>query len=199
MAVEGQSVRGSPFSWEINRNPRQESRNQGTGMMSIIKMAIAGKQEFVFSRGKHSWKLQLVSLSLQERIQLEIGCRSRPDDHNVGYERSKSVDCKKSKSRKWCWYYDCNLATSKSRRSDRQTSFITSVQDNDVFRVFLNFETKKLTIYNVRNKQAELFTGVEGEQLHAVISPSSPKVDYHNDIVECETHLSLVVDKPTIL
>ena len=201
VAVEGQTVRGSPFSWEVNRNPGQKSRNQGTnlGMKSFWKLAFADNQEFVLSGGKHSWKLQLVSLSLQERIQLEIGCRSRPGDHNVGYERSKSIDCKKSKSRKWCWCYDYNLATFKSRRSDRQTSVITSVKDNDVFRVFLNFETKKLTIYNARSKQAELFTGVEGERLHAVISPSSPKVDYHNDIVECETHLSLVVDKPTIL
>ena len=152
---------------------------------------------------------------------------------------------KKSTSRKWCWYYDRNLAKSKSWRSDHHMSFITSVQDNDVFRVFLNFETKKLIIYNARSKQSEVFTGVEGEQLHPVISPSRPQYDYYDEEVsppstpqydyydedwdsppsipqydyydeevcppsrpqddyydeevECETHLSLVVDKPAIL
>ena len=193
VAVEGQSVHGSPFSYEVNRNPGQESRNQRAGMASFF----ANKRKFVFSGGKHSWKLQLVSLSLQERIQLEIGCSSSPGDHSVGYERSTS--------RKWCWHYVCNLAKPKSWRSDRQTSFITSVQDNDVFRVFLNSETKKLIIYNARSKQSEVFTGVEGQQLHPVVSASRPTFDYYDEcgplrrMDECETHLSLVFDKPTIL
>ena len=202
VAVEGQSVRGSPFSWEVTHNPGQQSRNQGAGMASL-RPVFADKQDFVFSGGKHSWKLQLVSLNLQEQIQLEIGCSSRPGDHIVDCRRSKSVRMqkmnKKSTSRKWCWYYDRNLAKSKSWRSDHQRSFITSVQDNDVFRVFLNFETKKLIIYNARSKQSEVFTGVEGEQLHPVISASRPRYVYYDEEVECETHLSLVVDKPAIL
>ena len=189
VAVEGQSVRGSPFSWEVNRNPGQESRNQGAGMASVFDLPIEDEEEFVFSRGNHSWKLQLVSLSLQGLIQLEIGCSSRPGDHSVGYGGSNG--------RKWCWYHNCKSA--KSRRSDRQKSSVTSVQDNDEFRVFLNFKTKKLIIYNARSKQSEVFTGVEGKQLHPVISPSRPQYDYYDEEVECETHLSLVVDKPMLL
>jgi len=193
VAVDGQTVHGSPFNWEVNCNPGQECKNQGTGLMSVsaILRATAGKQKFVLSGGKHSWKLQLLSLSSQEQIQLEIGCSSRPVYDRVGHG--------KSKSRKWCWYHDWNFAKSKSWRSDRQKPFITSVQDNDVFTVFLNFETKILIINNVRSKQAELFTGVTGEQLFPVISSSS-NVEIDGDLnVIRETHLSLVVDKPAII
>ena len=188
VAVEGQSVHGSPFNWEVNCNPGQESRNLGTGFVSASTLLkSSSKEKFVFSGGKHFWKLQLVSFSSQEKIQLEIGCSC---------SRRPEFD---SASRKWCWYHDCNLAKSKSSRSDRQKSSITSVQDNDVFTVFLNFETKKLIIYNARSKQAELFTGVEGKQLFPVISLSNPKSHYRDDMIDFgPPHLSLVADKPTI-
>ena len=69
----------------------------------------------------------------------------------------------------------------------------------------LSNKTKKLIIYNARSKQSEVFTGVEGQQLHPVVSPSRPTSDYYDEcgllrrMDECETHLSLVVDKPAIL
>ena len=145
VAVEGQSVHGSPFNWEVNCTPA------------------AGRKQFVFSEGKHICKLQLVSFISQKEIQLEIGF-SRRIAYDGGGEQI-------STSRKWCWYHKCNQLKSQSWRSDHHRSFITSVQDNDVFTVFLNFETKILIIYNVRSKQSEVFTKVEGKQLFLVISP----------------------------
>ena len=160
--------------------------------VSELLRAYPGKQKFVLSEGQHSWKLQLLSFSLQEESRLEIGCSSGPVYDRGGYERSKSL--------KWCWYHECNIfAKSKSWRSDRQKSSISSVQDNDVFTVFLNIETKKLIIYNVRNKQAEMFTGVQGEQLCPVFFPSNPTIEYEGDSgVYYQTHLSLV-DKSNFL
>ena len=63
---------------------------------------------------------------------------------------------------KWSWKYRSFTKSPRSNRSDGQVPSITSVEDNDVFIVFLNLETQKLTIYNVRSKQTEIFTGIEG-------------------------------------
>ena len=63
---------------------------------------------------------------------------------------------------KWSWKYRSFTKSPQSSRSDGQVPSITSVEDNDVFIVFLNLETQKLTIYNVRSKQTEIFTGIEG-------------------------------------
>ena len=50
-----------------------------------------------------------------------------------------------------------------------QMPSITSVENNDVFIVFLNLESKKLTIYNVRSKQTEIFAGIEGDNFSPII------------------------------
>ncbi|KAJ7365007.1 hypothetical protein OS493_007644 [Desmophyllum pertusum] len=71
---------------------------------------------------------------------------------------------------KWCWYYHPSQSQT-CERSDGHQPSITSVQDHDVFTVFLNLETKKLIIYNVRSMQAELFTGVDGDHVLPMISP----------------------------
>ena len=162
--VEGQNVHGSPFNWQVNPEINQENGNT----MAFRKkkdmskgLYYAGKQStFSFTEGMHSWKLQLVSFSPErQRIRLEIGVMVRP---TVSYETTK-----------WFWCYN-NSARQICSRSDGQQSSITSVQDNDVFTVFLNLNTKKLIVYNIRSKQAELFTEVEGEQMLLLIVPSGP-------------------------
>ena len=173
VAVEGKSVHESPFNWKVN----PVNKNQA-GRMMMFQQAIAmvgNPSGMSFMNGKHSWKLQLVSFRSQERIELEIGVQTRTA---YGYSTPES--------RKWCWCY--NSVNQNSRRSDFNKSAIRSVQDNDIFTVFLNLDTKKLLIYNVRSKRAELFAldlG-EGEKMFPVISPSSE--DVRNDR---EAHLTL--------
>ena len=185
VAVEGQSVHGSPFNLEINCNPnlgRKELLRPSTPLCFA-------KPAFVFREGRHSWKLQLVSFNSQELFELEIGAISSPATHDCVANKKGPKKKLKGTCRKWCWHHQ-NLMKTRSWRSDGEKSsesFITSVEDSDVFTVFLNFETKKLIIYNVRSKEAELFTEVEGEELFPVITSSRNKGLY-------ETHLTLVVD-----
>ncbi len=163
--VEGQNVCGSPFNWQVNPeiNPDNEKPAKG-------QKGKRGKQSTpAFTEGMHSWKLQLVSFSPdRDRFgHLEVGIIAGSTVYHFLYENEG-----KQQTTKWCWCY--NSAKLISTRSDGQQSSITSVQGNDVFTVFLNLETKKLIIYNIRSKQAELFTGVEGEQFFPNVSPQSP-------------------------
>lgn len=74
---------------------------------------------------------------------------------------------------KWSWKYSSFTKPPQSSRSDGQFPSITSVEDNDVFIVSLNLETQKLTIYNVRSKQTEIFTGIE-EGVSSIPRSESP-------------------------
>jgi len=187
VAVEGQSVHGSPFTLQINCNPKVEKKRPLSDRRVRFASVINPEQDpIIFREGKHSWKLRLDSFNSEELFELEIGATSRPANHGrATYSTRLSTDV--LKSTKWCWHHK-NGGKTKSWRSDCEKSFITSVEENDVFTVFLNFETKKLIIFNVRSKQAESFTEVEGEQLFSVFSPSSYKTSH------CETHLTLVVE-----
>ncbi|KAJ7365008.1 Tripartite motif-containing protein 45 [Desmophyllum pertusum] len=145
--VEGQNVRGCPFNWEVNPENRIPER---TGQSRKGNFYDPVKQN-AFREGRHSWKLQLVSFNPDQKSSfngLEIGVESHVYD-----ERGR-----KQLGVKWCWYYHPSQSQN-FKRSDGQQPSITSVQDHDVFTVFLNLETKKLVIYNVRSKQVNCLQG----------------------------------------
>ena len=49
---------------------------------------------------------------------------------------------------------------------------INSLRNGDVFSVYLNFDTKKLVVYNTRSKQSEVFTDAfGGDKVVPIISP----------------------------
>lgn len=167
--VEGKSALGSPFTWQVkypeiilgDRNSERETK--GLMKVQLGGWGMYAKQNAsALTEGMYSWKLQLVSSRPPDRIGIEIGVRS-------GYDAYEGREGKWKEIVKWCWCY--NSANQSSNRSDRQPPSITSVQHYDVFTVFLNLNTRKLIIYNIRSKQTELFTEVKGE-VFPVISPS---------------------------
>ena len=89
---------------------------------------------------------------------------SRDGDYSSVVVRggSPSGFVQQQQQEKWSWKYSSFTKPPQSSRSDGHIPSITSVEDNDVFIVFLNLEIQKLTIYNVRSKQTEIFTGIEG-------------------------------------
>ena len=183
--VEDQEVRGSPVQWAVypvlpsgqsrmsvnRRRKRVEPREKGRVIEAPVRYSASG-----FKEGMHCWKLRLSSFSAEKTCQLEVGVMASQNISGSGRPRVKQS--------KWSWCYytgvpwhdlddvdGSELQTSK--RSDDKKSSITSVQDNDVFTVFVNIETKKLIIYNDRSKQTEIFTGVQGDELVPVISSES--------------------------
>ena len=92
---------------------------------------------------------------LQQYTSGEYDCSTRKGSSLSGFVQQQQQE-------KWSWKYSSFTKPPQSSRSDGQIPSITSVEDNDVFIVFLNLEIQKLTIYNVRSKQTEIFTGIEG-------------------------------------
>ena len=168
--VDGQSVRGSPFNWQVNSvrespfNPYQQvnseldlKRKSGGSVSKKYLQVLAVKQSHsAFTEGMHSWKLQLVSYSPGQKRngqEIIIGVSDNDDSFD------------------WCWCF--NSANQNSSRSDGKPSSITSVQNKDIFTVFLNLKRRRLIVYSTRSKEAELFTGVKGKQLSPLILPST--------------------------
>ena len=152
--VEGKEVYGSPLKWNVtSKLPGGLSSPQ---VKSDKRKAVKKVKKFSgFREGMHCWKLKVTSFSGQSNCDLEIGIASNPRYYGEGQT-------------KWAWQYSSRLEP-KLSRSDGQIPSITSVENNDVFIVFLNLESKKLTIYNVRSKQTEIFAGIEGDNLSPII------------------------------
>ena len=158
--VEGKEVYGSPLKWNVTSklpggltSPQVKSAKR-KGRRKGKKFIPATLSQFsTFQEGMHCWKLKVTSFSDESDCDLEIGITSNPD----------SFDQKETK-----WQYRSRMEP-KLSRSDGQIPSISSVENNDVFIVFLNLESKKLTIYNVRSKQTEIFAGIEGDNFSPIV------------------------------
>ena len=158
--VQGQKVFGSPFKWNVTSklpdgfsSPQAKSAKRRKGKKGSLYDPVT--QLPALKEGMHCWKVKLTCFSDESKCELEIGITSYP--RFLGEKRTK-----------WAWQHSSRKQP-KTSRSDGQIPSITSVEDNDVFIVFLNLESKKLTIYNVRSKQTEIFAGIEGDNLSPII------------------------------
>ena len=163
--VQGQKVFGSPFKWNVTSKllgelslpqapPQAKSAKRKKGKKGSLYYPVT--KFSALKEGMHCWKLKLTCFSDERKYDLEIGITS--------YTLFLG-----EKQTKWAWQYSSGKQP-KTSRSDGQIPSITSVEDNDVFIVFLNLESKKLTIYNVRSKQTEIFVGInKGGKLSPII------------------------------
>lgn len=158
--VEGKEVYGSPLKWNVTSklpgglaSPQVKSAKR-KGVKKMTKKG-PGLLFSTFKEGMHCWKLKVTSFSDEVNCVLEIGIT-----YNLHYYDLKQT--------RWSWQYRSRVGP-KLSRSDGQIPSITSVENNDVFVVFLNLESKKLTIYNVRSKQTEIFEGIEGDNFSPII------------------------------
>lgn len=165
--VEKQEVCGSPFGWNvISELPGGESSPQRKEYSQTIPIPESdiciSLGPSLFTEGMYCWKLRLTSFKGEIDSELEIGVTaSGYNSGGYGYSTRRKTFERQQQQAKWSWGYSTSTISSQASRSDGQIPSITSVEDNDVFIVFLNLETKKLTIYNVRSKQTEIFTGIE--------------------------------------
>ena len=152
--VEGKEVCGSPLKWNVtSKLPGLLTSPQGK---SDKRKPVRKVKKFSgFREGMHCWKLKVTSFSDKDNCVLEIGIT-----YNGRYYGQKQT--------RWSWQYHSRVEP-KLSRSDGQIPSITSVENNDVFIVFLNLQSKKLTIYNVRSKQTEIFAGIEGDDFSPII------------------------------
>ena len=158
--VQGQKIFGSPFKWNVTSklpdglsSPQAKSAKRKKGKKGSLYDPVT--QFPALKEGMHCWKLKLTCFSDESKCELEIGITS--------YTLFSG-----EKQTKGAWQYSSRKQP-KTSRSDGQIPSITSVENNDVFIVFLNLESKKLTIYNVRSKQTEIFAGIEGDNFSPII------------------------------
>ena len=151
--VEGKEVYGSPLKWNVTS---KLPSGLSSPLVKVDKRKAVKKVKkfFGFREGMHCWKLKVTPFSDQSNCDLEIGIASNPRYYD-------------EKQTKWAWQYSSRKQP-KTSRSDGQIPSITSVENNDVFIVFLNLEPKKLTMYNVRSKQTEIFAGIEGDNFSPI-------------------------------
>ncbi len=182
--VEGETVHGSPFTWKV------KPEVQNTDQLNVLTSSQEQGGDY---KGKHCWKLKARLLTLNaEDGNFEVGvqCMKQQEFYCVEIQRC----C-------WCCHYryepisvGCrgrkkSLSLQCSRSDNRHVAAINSLCGGDVFSVYLNFDTKKLVIYNTRSKQAEVFTDVnEGDKVVPIISPYIRNKDVW------QTGLSLAVE-----
>ena len=155
--VEGQHIHRSPFIWQA----KDKCSNFTVKDIKKMKMtsSTARQAGTVVKEGMQCWKLKLVSYRTRNAV--EIGVQTST---SLGHKSFGGLSYSSGKQEKWSWQYNpVRLHPGCSSRSDSKKPSIISVQDNDVFTVFLNPETRELIIYNTRSKQSEIFKGVEGE------------------------------------
>lgn len=165
--VEGQEVRGSPFKWKTfpvlpgvqSTDPIQPQGGVERATKRVKGGRVLAKAPIVenmssFKDGRFSWKFHLVSLSKGCVLEIGVSTTNFTMYDPWGFPPGNPP-------LKWCWNYWAE--DRKPSRSDGQKASIISVENNDVFTVFLDLETNKLTIYNNRSKESEIFTEVKGD------------------------------------
>ena len=154
VTVEGEHVCGSPLTWRVKQKVKE------TDELSLLT---SSPEQGEGGTGKHCWKLMLRRRGqMAGKVEIGVSCYT-PADGEFYFFDMETKRCT------WCAQFK-NYARSYSRSDNPHAASITSLQDGDIFSVFLNYDTSKLVIYNHQSNQSEVFTGVEGEKVRPIIS-----------------------------
>ena len=165
VTVEGENMQSSPFTWKVKPKVHYSE---------LLSGAASGQEQHVVHTENHCWKIK-VHLTPGSRSNFEIGVSSVKLADGLVYLRD--VEVKRSS---WCLGYVGKRGKEvvKFSRSDNsRVVTINSLRHGDVFSVYLNFDTKKLVIYNARSKQIEVFTDAfVGDKVVPIISRYIPSM-----------------------
>ena len=131
VTVEGNSVHGSPFTWEVLPNLKSQDE-----LANILY------RERGNNKTKQCWKLKYLG-STPGNSKVEIG---------VNYYDTRGYNYRYT----WCRQNNA-YTTCRGRNSSGNQASITSLQNDDILSVYLNQTANKLVIYNHRNEQLEAF------------------------------------------
>ena len=162
LTVEGESVCGSPLTWTVK--PKVTRADQMSHLTSSTNQDEG-------NRGLHCWKLKFQCHSGRRPLEVGVKCVTLAD----GIKNYFAVETKRCT---WCCATGPRPLKFFSRSDNPEDASISSVKVGDIFSCYLNYDTKKLIIYNQRSKQSEIFTDVEGERIAPIVVPSC---SYQND------------------
>jgi len=156
--AEGENVQGSPFTWKVRPKVHYSK---------LLNLAASGQEQHVKHTEKHCWKVKVQLFpNARRRFEIGVSCIKQADGELIFWD----VEVKRSS---WCGQIKGARGRWQFIRSDNpHAAAINSLRSGDVFSVYLNFDTKKLVIYNTRSKQTEVFTDAfEGDKVVPIISP----------------------------
>ena len=156
--VEGENVHGSPFTWKVKPKVHYSK---------LLSVAASGPKQHEVHTEKHCWKIKAHLFPGAKKQKFEIGVTCvvmRSTDWGFS-----DVEVKRSS---WCYQFGRVDRVQFSRSDNPYRATINSLHNGDVFSVFLDFDTKKLVIYNTRSKKSEVFTDAVGrDKVVPLISP----------------------------
>ena len=154
--VKGENVHGSPFIWNVKPKVHHPE---------LPSVSASGEEQHVVHTEKHCWKIKAHLFYRKKRFEIGVSCVKQ---HDAGFNIFYDVEVKKSY---WCRHF-VRGRVQFSRSDNLHAATINSLCHGDVFSVYLNFDTKKLIIYNARSEQTEVFTDAfEGDKVVPIISP----------------------------
>ncbi|XP_015773562.1 PREDICTED: tripartite motif-containing protein 45-like [Acropora digitifera] len=156
LTVEGESVCGSPLTWTVK--PKVTRADQMSHLTSSTNQDEG-------NRGLHCWKLKFQCHSGRNPLEVGVKCVTPADG-------IKNFFALVTKRCTWCCVTGPRPLKFFSRSDNPEDASISSVKVGDIFSCYLNYDTKKLIIYNQRSKQSEIFTDVEGEIIAPIVVPS---------------------------
>ena len=155
VAVSRYHIQGSPFQWQVIPPAdvslaRQEYRDQYLGQN--VRLTSLTRRE-----GALSWKVKKIKpdYTNQHGFGKKKACRTIPS-------HVSEVQLGVTAPRIGVWGFISSGHRYDPYEPSREVSNIQSCQDGDVFVLFLNMDTKKLIIQNLRTSETELFEGIEG-------------------------------------
>ena len=154
--VEGENAHGSPFTWKVK--PKVH-------FLELLSFQASGEEQYLAQTEKHCWKIKVDFFGVRN-YEIGVSCLKQAElEFNVNCD----VEVKRSS---WCYKFGKRGKGQFSRSDNPRAAAINSLRHGDVFSVFLNFDTKKLVIYNARSKQTEVFRDAfEGDKVVPIISP----------------------------
>ena len=155
VTVEEVNVCGSPLTWKVK--PEVTHNNQ------IYLLTSAEGHES--SRGQHCWKLKFENFGKQRSAEIGVRCFTPAN----GVDTFFNVENRRCT---WCCSVKGFNPIVCSRSDNPRAASITSILVGDIFSLYLNYDTKKLIVYNHRSKETEIFTDVNGRVIRPIILPS---------------------------
>ena len=150
VTVDGQSVGGSPFQWEVYPVLPIYDESKIIPRMHQAFSVYLGETKHCnyFKDGRYCWNVRVGDFASYHR-RFEFGVTTGRNQYSTRI-RTWSLSVEEGRPRRVI-------------RSDRHFySKEISVETDDVFTVFLNLETETLSMYHNRSKTTEVFTGVKG-------------------------------------
>ena len=174
VAISGYHIQGSPFKWQAippakvstpiaMSDPFLFPEFGGNFVEENVRFVpvVPSLTSLVRTEGVLSWKVKIMKLSYEQDMfstEVQVGVTAGIGQWAIGTNGHKIKPLNQARQ---IGHHGLDFGFG-GCQNERQQSNIRSWQAGDVFVLFLNMNTKKLIIQNLRTSETELFEGIQG-------------------------------------